>query len=98
MINKPVEAKTRKNEVFGYRSQFSGLAIVVYRDTEGYKLQILQDMGTKSVWAKFPEKSYKEGQNGCTIPRNVLDAEFQVNLKVEKNKLSIVYGNKARSM
>ena len=55
-------------------------------------------MGTKSVWAKFPEKSYKEGQNGCTIPQKVLDAEFQMNLKVEKNKLSIVYGNKARSM
>ena len=38
MINKPIEQKTRKNEAFGYRLQFSGVAIVVYRDTEGYKL------------------------------------------------------------
>ena len=84
--------------MFGYRLQFSGLAVVVYRDAEGYKLQILQDMGTKTVWAKFPQNSYKEGQNGCVIPRNVFDKEFTLDLKVEKNKLTIVYGNKARNM
>ena len=55
-------------------------------------------MGTKTVWSKFPKGSYKEGQNGCVIPRNVFDKELTIDLSVEKNKLTIVYVNKARNM
>ena len=38
LINTPQEKWNTKHEMFGYRLQFSGLAIVVYRDAEGYKL------------------------------------------------------------
>ena len=38
LISPPQEKFNTKHEQFGYRLQFSGLAIVVYRDAEGYKL------------------------------------------------------------
>jgi hypothetical protein len=55
-------------------------------------------MGTSTAWSKFPHRSFKDGSNGCVIPKNVFDKEFSINISVEKNKMTIVYGNKARNM
>jgi len=46
MISKPtMKTRKTKDEQFGYKPQFSGLGIFVYRQNNQYKLFAAQDMG-----------------------------------------------------